>query len=105
MQYTQGDMNPWFYQSVMTVRLQKGTLRKDLNVRTIHQDPSQRYHQTTVCRNKTGPLIEDNSGTEPRVQHLALLTGMLLALTSKWTGEWRSPMGKKHRKGLLKWIL
>ena len=56
-----------FYQSVMTVRLQKGTLRKDLNVRTIHQDPSQRYHQTTVCRNKTGPLIEDNSGTEPRV--------------------------------------
>ena len=63
MQYIQGGMN----QSVMTVRLQKGTLRKDLNVRTIHQDPSQRYHQTTVCRNKTGPLIEDNSGTEPRV--------------------------------------
>ena len=82
MHYTQGGMNPWFYQSVMTVRLQKGTLRKDLNVRTIHQDPSQRYHQTTVCRNKTGPLIEDNSGTEPRVQHLALLTGMLLALAS-----------------------
>ena len=70
MQYTQGDMNPWFYQSVMTVRLQKGTLRKDLNVRPIHQDPSQGNHQTTICGNKTGPLSEDNSGTEPRVQHL-----------------------------------
>ena len=59
----------------------------------------------SLCGYKTVKLSEDNSGTEPRVQHLALLTGMLLALTSKWTGEWRSPMGKKHRKGLLKWIL
>ena len=32
-----------------------------------HQDPSQGNHQTTVCGNKTGPLSEDNSGTEPRV--------------------------------------
>ena len=63
-------------------RLQKGTLRKDLNVRPIRQGLSQRNHQTTVCGNKTGPLSEDNSGTEPRVQHLAQLTGMLLALAS-----------------------
>ena len=63
-------------------RLQKGTLRKDLNVRPIRQGLSQRNHQTTVCGNKTGPLSEDNSGTEPRVQHLPQLTGMLLALAS-----------------------
>ena len=95
----------WQWRQLDCSRLQKGTLRKDLNVRPIRQGLSQRNHQTTVCGNKTGPLSEDNSGTEPRVQHLALLTGMLLALTSKWTGEWRSPMGKKHSKGLLKWIL
>ena len=63
-------------------RLQKGTLSKDLNVRPIRQGLSQRNHQTTVCGNKTGPLSEDNSGTEPRVQHLPQLTGMLLALAS-----------------------
>ena len=47
-----------------------------------HESISQRNHQTTVCDNKTGPFSEDTSGTEPGFQHLAQLTGMLLALAS-----------------------
>ena len=63
----------------------------------------------SLCGYKTVKLSEDNSGTEPRVQHLAKLTGMLLALTSKWTGEWRSPMGKSrgrhYSRGSPQWAI
>ena len=36
----------------------------------------------SLCGYKTVKLSEDNSGTEPRVQHLAKLAWMLLALAS-----------------------
>ena len=69
MQNTLGGMNPWFYQSVMTVEtvgLFK-TAERNPEKRPICQGLSLRNHQTTVCGNKTGPLSENNSGTEPRV--------------------------------------
>lgn len=86
----------------MTVRLQKGTLRKNLNVRPIRQGLSQRNHQTRVCGNKIGPLSEDISGTEPRVQHLAQLTGMLLALASGLESGgvlWGKSRGRHYSRG------
>ena len=89
-------------------RLQKGTLRKDLNVRPIRQGLSQRNHQTTVCGNKTGPLSEDNSGTEPRVQHLPQLTGMLLALASGLESGgvlWGKSIGRDYSSGSSEWAI
>ena len=89
-------------------RLQKGTLVKDLNVRPIRQGLSQRNHQTTVCGNKTGPLSEDNSGTEPRVQHLAQLTGMLLALASGLESGgvlWGKSIGRDYSSGSSEWAI
>ena len=67
--------------TVETVGLFKtATLRIDLNVRPIYQDPSQRNHPSS-----TSSSADWNASG-----------------TSKWTGEWSSPMGKKHRMGLLK---
>ena len=75
-----------------------------------HESISQRNHQTTVSGNKTGPHSEGNSGTEPRVQHLAQLARMLLAIASGLGSEWRGVLwgksgGRHYSRGSPQWAI
>ena len=51
MQYTQGDMNPWFYQSVMTVET-VGLFK------TVERNPENRLECET---HSSGPFIKKTS--------------------------------------------
>ena len=62
----------------------------------------------SLCGYKTVKLSEDNSGTEPRVQHLAQLTGMLLALASGLESGgvlWGKSIGRDYSSGSSEWAI